>query len=44
MKNDNDNNNNNNNNAWLSLWKNAPTYTIAGVQELYQKLLPTMVY
>ena len=23
-----------------SLWKNAPTHTIAGVQELYQQLLP----
>ena len=29
---------------WLSLWKNAPTHTIAGVQELYQQLLPTKVY
>ena len=27
-----------------SLWKNAPTHTIAGVQELYQQLLPTKVY
>ena len=27
--------------AWLSSWKNAPTHTIAGVQELYQQLLPT---
>ncbi|CAH3181502.1 unnamed protein product, partial [Porites lobata] len=24
--------------AWLSSWKNAPTHTIAGVQELYQQL------
>ena len=30
--------------AWLSSWKNAPTHTIAGVQELYQQLLPTTVY
>ena len=30
--------------AWLSSWKNAPTHTIAGVQELYQQLLPTKVY
>ena len=27
-----------------SLWKNAPTHTIAGVQELYQQLLPAKVY
>ena len=27
-----------------SLWKNAPTHTIAGVPELYQQLLPTKVY
>ena len=27
--------------VWLSSWKNAPTHTIAGVQELYQQLLPT---
>ena len=27
-----------------SLWKNAPTHTIAGVQELFQQLLPTKVY
>ena len=25
--------------AWLSSWKNAPTHTIPGVQELYQQLL-----
>ena len=30
--------------AWLSSWKNAPTHTIAGVQELHQQLLPTKVY
>ena len=29
--------------AWLSSWKNAPTHTIAGVQEVYQQLLPTKV-
>ena len=30
--------------AWLSSWKNPPTHTIDGVQELYQQLLPTKVY
>ena len=30
--------------AWLSSWKNAPMHSIAGVQELYQQLLPTKVY
>ena len=30
--------------AWLSSWKNASMHTIAGVQELYQQLLPTKVY
>jgi len=30
--------------AWLSSWKNAPTHTIAGIQELYQQLLPTRIY
>ena len=30
--------------AWLSSWKNAPTHSIAGVQELYQQLLPTKGY
>ena len=30
--------------AWLSSWKNVLTHTIAGVQELYQQLLPTEVY
>ena len=30
--------------AWLSSWKNAPTHTIAGVQELYQQLLPCLLY
>ena len=30
--------------AWLSSWKNAPTHTKAGLQELYQQLLPTKVF
>ena len=30
--------------ALLSSWKNAPTHTIAGVQELYQQMLLTKVY
>ena len=30
--------------VWLSSWKYAPMHTIAGVQELYQQLLPTKVY
>ena len=30
--------------AWLSSWKHAPTHAIAGVQKLYQQLLPTKVY
>ena len=30
--------------ACLSSWNNAPTYTITGVQELYQQLLPSKVY
>ena len=30
--------------TWLTLWKNAPTHTIVGLQELYQQLLPTKVY
>ena len=29
---------------WMTEWKTAPTYTIAGLQELYQQLLPTKVY
>ena len=28
----------------MSEWKTAPTHTIAGLQELYQQLLPTKVY
>ena len=27
--------------AWLSDWKTAPIKTVAGLQELYQQLLPT---
>jgi len=30
--------------AWLSDWKTAPTKTVAGLQELYQQLLPTRLY
>ena len=30
--------------AWLHLWKVALTNTVAGLQELYQQLLPTKVY
>ena len=30
--------------SWMSEWKTAPTHTIAGLQELYQQLLPTTVY
>ena len=30
--------------AWLHHWKTAPTHTVAGLQELYQQLLPTKVY
>ena len=30
--------------SWMSEWKTAPTHTIAGLQELYQQLLPTKVY
>ena len=30
--------------AWLSSWKNAAKHTIVGVQELYQQLLPALVY
>ena len=29
---------------WMTEWKTAPTHTIAGLQELYQQLLPTKVY
>ena len=30
--------------AWLSQWKAAPSHTVAGIEELYQQLLPTKVY
>ena len=30
--------------AWLHHWKTSPTHTVAGLQELYQQLLPTTVY
>ena len=30
--------------AWLSCWKAAPTHVVVGIQELYQQLLPTMVF
>ena len=30
--------------SWMSEWKTAPTHTIAGLQGLYQQLLPTKVY
>ena len=30
--------------AWLSDWKTAPIKTVAGLQELYQQLLPTKLY
>lgn len=30
--------------SWMGEWKTAPTHTIAGLRELYQKLLPTKVY
>ena len=30
--------------SWMSEWRNAPTHTIAGLQELYQQLLPTEIY
>ena len=30
--------------AWLSLWKAAPSHTVAGIEELYQLLLPTKVF
>ena len=29
---------------WLTEWKTCPTYTIAGIFELYEQLLPTRVY
>ena len=30
--------------SWLHHWKTAPSHTVAGLQELYQQLLPTKVY
>ena len=30
--------------AWLSCWKAALTHVVVGIQELYQKLLPTKVF
>ena len=30
--------------AWLKEWRTCPSYTIAGVHELYQQLLPTKLY
>ena len=30
--------------AWMSDWKTAPIKTVAGLQELYQQLLPTKLY
>ena len=30
--------------AWLQHWKTPPSYTVAGLQELYHQLLPTKVY
>ena len=30
--------------AWLSCWKAAPTHVVAGMQEMYQQLLPTEVF
>ena len=30
--------------SWLHLWKTAQTRIVVGIQELYQKLLPTKVF
>ncbi|XP_068675641.1 uncharacterized protein [Montipora foliosa] len=30
--------------TWLKGWKAAPTHTIAGIEELHQRLLPTKIY
>ena len=30
--------------TWLKVWKAAPTHMIAGIEELYQQLLPTKIY
>ena len=30
--------------GYVQHWKTAPTHTVAGVNELYQQLLPTKIY
>ena len=30
--------------AWMKDWSSAPTYTVTGMIELYEQLLPTKVY
>ena len=30
--------------AWLKGWATSPTYTIVGMYELYEQLLPTKFY
>ena len=30
--------------SWLSKWRSCPSYTIAGVFEMYEQLLPTKLY
>ena len=30
--------------TWLKGWKEAPTHTIAGIEELHQQLVPTKIY
>lgn len=30
--------------AWLTSWKNASTYTIAGMMKLYEQLTPTKLH
>ena len=30
--------------AWLKGWATSPTYTIVGMYELYEQLLPTKLY
>ena len=30
--------------SWLSKWRSCPSYTIAGVFEKYEQLLPTKLY
>ena len=29
---------------WRKCWRNCPTYVIAGLEELYNQLLPTKLY